>query len=118
MKAEVIGAIGAVIGLFSSPLTWWIKGMVDRRKAEDSIIDSQWKRFQDECARLAARIGELEHKVEVLETELTTTREERDEYKSKVIRMEAYALGRGEARQASQIEASALEVPLKSSKGN
>lgn len=95
------GAIGCLAIVTRTYLARFRLG-TEAKVADESITDGQWKRFQNEIARLDARINSLEQEVE-------QCRKREQEWIQRAVtaeaanaRLEAIHLGRGEAHQEAQ----------------
>lgn len=102
MYALALGAAVLVVRFY--PL--WKQRWTEARTAQDAITGNQWKRFQDEIARLDGRCEGLEDKVRECEAreqkwmERVAEAEDRaSRAEAKAARLEAINQGRGEVRQ-------------------
>ncbi len=88
MYALALGC--AILAVRFWPL--WKQRLTEARTAEDAIVGNQWRRFQEEIDRLAARVARLEQDVE-------DCHRERDEERRGRLEAEAILMGQGKARQ-------------------
>lgn len=108
MNFNVPAWVVLLVAAISAPLTWLIRGASDRKIADGSVMEKQWKLFQDEIERLNLRVQTLEDRIMILEDEKSFFRDKMEEEKGKVLRFEAMNLGRGEGRQMAAAESAGI----------
>lgn len=105
--------VTACVTLLGYVIKTWplVKARITEAKiAEDQITGTRWKRWQDEIARLDARIKVLEKDVaECKERELAAERRALAAETEKA-RLQAFITGRGEGRQEAAILDSARRI--------
>jgi len=75
----------------------------ERKRDEDSERAGDWERLRDEISRLAKRVEALEAKVDECEAERDAALRRAVTAETELVKLEAYQLGKGEARQKAQI---------------
>ena len=99
------GVLGLLIGIFAILMQTYVKRFqlgTEAKVADESIADGQWKRFQNEIARLDARINHLEDEVEQCRKREQEWIRRAIKAEAEAARLEALNLGRGEAHQEAQ----------------
>lgn len=104
-----IGGLGiwcTLLTLLAGIVVWWIRGMPDRKRAENEAIPVEseamnilFKNMQAEIRRMGERVGKLEKRITVLEEENRGLVKERDAALAENARLRAVNEGRGEMRQ-------------------
>ena len=101
-----LGIWGILLILIAGIVAWWIRGMPDRKRAENEAIPAEaaasnalFRNMQAEMKRMAAQIARLDKRVTDLEAEKSTLMRERDAALADNARLRAVNDGQGEMRQ-------------------
>jgi hypothetical protein len=100
-----LGIWGILLMLGGAIIVWWIRGMPDRKRADNEAIpvesaatDVLFKNMQAEIKRMGLKVDRLERRVGILEDENRALVRERDAALANLARLEAVNQGRGQMR--------------------
>jgi predicted transcriptional regulator len=121
-----LGIWGILLLLAGSLAVWWIRGMPDRKRADNEAIPAEaaasnalFKNMQAEMKRMAAQIARLDRRVTDLEAEKSSLVRERDAALAENARLRAVNHGQGQMRQeAAAIVAVDRLVAKQKERGN
>lgn len=101
-----LGIWGILLLLAGSLAVWWIRGMPDRKRADNEAIPAEaaasnalFKNIQAEMNRMAAQIARLDRRVTDLEAEKSSLMRERDAALAENALLRAVAHLQGRTRQ-------------------
>ena len=115
-----LGIWGILLLLAGSLAVWWIRGMPDRKRADNEAIPAEaaasnalFKNMQAEMNRMAAQIARLDRRVTDLEAEKSSLMRERDAALAENALLRAVAHLQGRTRQEAIVTVDRLGAKRK-----